>query len=74
MKELIKKILREEVQKRFTKSNPNFERIIIKFMEAMFVVKKPSYKVLEMLVQRQLFILPKWEQKLWVSSTVMVES
>ena len=33
MKELIKKILREEVQKRFTKSNPNFERVIIKHME-----------------------------------------
>jgi hypothetical protein len=27
MKELIKKILREEVQRRFTKSNQNFERI-----------------------------------------------
>ena len=35
MKELIKKILREEVQKRFTKSNPNFERIIIKHMESV---------------------------------------
>ncbi len=35
MKELIKKILREEVQKRFTKSNPNFERIIIKHMESI---------------------------------------
>jgi hypothetical protein len=33
MKELIKKILREEVQRRFTKSNQNFERIIIKHME-----------------------------------------
>ena len=35
MKELIKKILREEVQKRYTKSNPNFERIIIKHMESI---------------------------------------
>ena len=35
MTELIKKILREEVQKRFTKSNPNFERIIIKHMESI---------------------------------------
>jgi hypothetical protein len=35
MKELIKKILREEVQRRFTKSNPNFERIIIKHMESI---------------------------------------
>lgn len=33
MKELIKRVLREEVQKRFTKSNQNFERIIIKYME-----------------------------------------
>ncbi len=33
MKELIKKILREEVRKRFTKSNPSFENIIIKHME-----------------------------------------
>ena len=35
MKELIKKILREELQRRFTKSNPNFERIIIKHMESI---------------------------------------
>ena len=35
MKELIKKILREEVQKRFTKSNQNFERLIIKQMETL---------------------------------------
>ena len=35
MKELIKKILREEVQKRFTKSNQNFERLIIKQMESL---------------------------------------
>jgi len=35
MKELIKKILREEVQRRFTKSNQNFERIIIKHMESL---------------------------------------
>ena len=35
MKDLIRKILREEVQKRFTKSNPNFERIIIKHMESI---------------------------------------
>ena len=33
MKELIKKILREEVKKRFTKSSPSFERLIIKQME-----------------------------------------
>lgn len=33
MKDLIKKILREEVQRRFTKSNPNIERVIIKHME-----------------------------------------
>lgn len=35
MKELIKKILREEVQKRFTKSNQSFERLIIKQMESL---------------------------------------
>ena len=35
MKELIKKILREEVRKRFTKSNQNFESIIIKHMERL---------------------------------------
>jgi hypothetical protein len=35
MKELIKKILREEVQKRFQKSNPNLERVIIKHMESL---------------------------------------
>lgn len=35
MKELIKKILREEVQRRFAKSNPKFERIIIKHMESL---------------------------------------
>lgn len=33
MKELIRQILREEVQKRFIKSNPNIERTIIKVME-----------------------------------------
>jgi len=33
MKELIKKILREEVQRRFVRSNQNIERIIIKHME-----------------------------------------
>jgi len=35
MKELIKKILREEVQKRFAKSNQSFERLIIKQMESL---------------------------------------
>ena len=35
MKDLIRKILREEVQKRFTKSNPNIERVIIKHMERL---------------------------------------
>ena len=35
MKELIRKILREEVQKRFTKSNQSFERLIIKQMESL---------------------------------------
>jgi hypothetical protein len=35
MKDLIKKILREEVQKRFTKSNQSFERLIIKQMESL---------------------------------------
>ena len=35
MKELIKKILREEVQKKFKKSNPNLERVIIKHMESL---------------------------------------
>lgn len=35
MKELIKRILHEEVQRRFTKSNPNIERVIIKHMEGL---------------------------------------
>lgn len=35
MKELIKQILREEVQKKFKKSNPNLERVIIKHMESI---------------------------------------
>jgi len=35
MKDLIKKILREEVQRKFTKSNPNIERVIIKHMERL---------------------------------------
>ena len=35
MKELIKKILKEEVQKRFRKSNPQNERLIIKHMEGL---------------------------------------
>jgi len=35
MKDLIKKILREEVQKRFIKSNQSFERLIIKQMESL---------------------------------------
>lgn len=35
MKDLIKKILREEVQKRFTKSNQTFEKIIIRHMESV---------------------------------------
>ena len=35
MKDLIRKILREEVQKRFTKSNQSFERLIIKQMESL---------------------------------------
>ena len=35
MKELIKKILREEVKKRFTKSNQSLESIIIKQMERL---------------------------------------
>ena len=35
MKDLIKKILREEVQKRFMKSNQSFERLIIKQMESL---------------------------------------
>jgi hypothetical protein len=35
MKELIKKILREEVQRKFKKSNPNLERVIIKHMESL---------------------------------------
>lgn len=48
MKDLIKKILREEVKKKFTKSNPNFERIIIKQMESLIsetnrVVVPPDY-------------------------------
>jgi hypothetical protein len=33
MKELIKKILREEVQRRFVKSNQNIERTIVRVME-----------------------------------------
>jgi len=47
MKELIKKILREEVQKRFTKSNPNFERIIIKHMESIISESKRIIPPLE---------------------------
>ena len=47
MKELIKKILREEVQKRFTKSNPNFERIIIKHMESIISDSKRIIPPLE---------------------------
>jgi hypothetical protein len=35
MKDLIKKILREEAYKRFTKSNQNIERLIIKHMERL---------------------------------------
>jgi len=35
MKELIKKILREEVHKRFVKSSQNIERAIIKHMESL---------------------------------------
>jgi hypothetical protein len=35
MKELIKKILREEVQRRFVKSTQNIERVIIKHMESI---------------------------------------
>jgi hypothetical protein len=35
MKDLIKKILREEVQRRFIKSNQSFERLIIKQMESL---------------------------------------
>ena len=35
MKDLIKKILREESYKRFTKSNQNIERLIIKHMERL---------------------------------------
>ena len=35
MKNLIKKILREEVQKRFVKSSQNTERVIIKHMESV---------------------------------------
>lgn len=35
MKELIKKILKEEVQRRFRKSNPQNERLIIKHMESL---------------------------------------
>ena len=35
MKDLIKRILHEEVQRRFTKSNPNIERVIIKYMEGL---------------------------------------
>lgn len=35
MKDLIKRILHEEVQRRFTKSNPNIERVIIKHMEGL---------------------------------------
>ena len=33
MKELIKKVLREEVQKKFVKSNANIERTIVKIMD-----------------------------------------
>ena len=47
MKDLIKKILREEVQKRFTKSNPNFERIIIKHMESIISESKRIIPPLE---------------------------
>ena len=47
MKDLIKKILREEVQKRFTKSNPNFERIIIKHMESIISDSKRIIPPLE---------------------------
>ena len=35
MKDLIRQILREEVQRKFTKSNPNIERVIIKHMERL---------------------------------------
>lgn len=35
MKELIRKILREEVSRRFTKSNPNIEKTIIRHMEKL---------------------------------------
>ena len=35
MKDLIRKILREEVQKRFVKSSQNIERVIIKHMEEL---------------------------------------
>jgi hypothetical protein len=35
MKDLIRKILREEVQKRFVKSSQNIERIIIRMMEGL---------------------------------------
>ena len=35
MKELIKKILREEVSKRYTKSNPNIEKTIIRHMDKL---------------------------------------
>lgn len=35
MKELIKKILREEVSKRFIKSNPNIEKTIIRHMDKL---------------------------------------
>jgi hypothetical protein len=35
MKELIRKILREEVSRRYTKSNPNIEKTIIRHMEKL---------------------------------------
>jgi hypothetical protein len=35
MKELIKKILREEVSRRYTKSNPNIQKTIIRHMEKL---------------------------------------
>lgn len=35
MKELIKKILREEVSRRYTKSNPNIEKTIIRHMDKL---------------------------------------
>ena len=35
MKELIRKILREEVSRRYTKSNPNIEKTIIRHMDKL---------------------------------------